>query len=186
MGRRAATGWTCRAMLVVALAAGGCDGEAPSAEAVRVHLEQSIPGAEFRRESRVRLGRFTLGLAKGAMRLVAFEDRQTRRALSQVRSIDIASYEVLSLPTDPDVTLPPRFERRLAAAGWYPMVATREDDSHSWIFVREPEPGEITNLYIVELDAFELTVIDLQGRLDRVVAQLVADDSDGFLADVGG
>jgi len=169
-----------------ALATTGCDGEAPSAEAVRVHLERSVPGAEFRRESHVHLGRFTLGLAKGVMRVVAFEDRQTRRALSQIRSIDVASYEVVSMPATEDITLPPRFERRLADQGWYPMVKTREEDSQSWIFVRELEAGAISNLYIVELDEAELTVIDLQGRLDRVVAQMVADDPDGFLADLDG
>ena len=106
------------AMLVLTLAAlttTGCDdGAAPSAEAVRLHLEHSVPGAEFRREGHVRLGRFTLGLAKGAMRLVAWEDRETRRALSQVRSVDVASYEVVSWPAHESVTLPPRFERRLA------------------------------------------------------------------------
>lgn len=172
--------------VVMALATLGCDGEAPSAESVRLHLERSVPGAEFRRESHVRLGRFTLGLAKGVMRLVAFEDRETRQALSQIHSIDVASYEVVSWPATDRITLPPRFERRFADQGWYPMVKSREEDSQSWIFVREVEPGAISNLYIVEIDAAELTVIDLTGRLDRVVAQLVADDPDTFLADLGG
>ncbi len=173
-------------LAVTAFTTMGCDGAAPSAESVRLHLERSLPGAEFRRESHVRLGRFTLGLAKGVMRLVAYDDRETRRALSQIHSIDVASYEVVSLPTAGKITLPPRFERRLAAQGWHPMVKTREEDSQSWIFVREIESGAISNLYIVELDSVELTVIDLVGRLDRVMAQLVADDPDGFLADVGG
>jgi len=177
-----------RALLlsVLALAAAGCDGEAPSAEAVRLHLERSVPGAEFRRDSHVRLGRFTLSLAKGVMRLVAFEDRETRRAMAQIRSIDVASYEVVAWPASHAVTLPPRFESRFAEQGWYPMVKTREEDSQSWIFVREVEPGAISNLYIVELDEAELTVIDLTGRLDRVMAQFVADDPDGFLAGIGG
>ena len=91
---------------VLALATTGCDGRAPSAESVRLHLERSVPGAEFRRESHVRLGRFTLGLAKGAMRLVAYEDRETRRALSQIRSIDVASYEVVSWPATDKITKP--------------------------------------------------------------------------------
>lgn len=173
-------------LAVLACAVTGCDGEAPAAESVRLHFERSVPGVEFRRDSHIRLGRFTLGLAKGVMRVVAYEDRETRRALSQIHSIDVASYEVVSLPPVDELTLPPRFERRLAEEGWYPMVKTREEDSQSWIFVRERASGAISNLYIVELDAAELTVIDLTGRLDRVVAQLVADDPDGFLADVGG
>lgn len=178
---------TAAALLsLVALAGTGCKGEPPAADAVRLHIERAVPGAEFRRDSRVRLGRFTLALAKGAMRLVAFEDRDTRRALSQVHSIDIASYEVISMPPVAALSLPPRVERGLSAEGWYPMIKTREEDAHSWIFVRESEDGMVSNMYIVELDAAELTIIDLQGRLDRVVAQFVADDPDGFVGGLGG
>jgi Domain of unknown function (DUF4252) len=172
--------------LVVALAAlasAGCQGgEPPAADTVRFYLERSIPGSEFRRDSHVRLGRFTLGLVRGVMRLVGEEDRETRVALANIRSVDIASYEVLSLPAVPALALPPRMERQMAADGWYPMVRTREEDAHTWIFVRETEAGTVSNLYIVELDAVELTIVDLAGRLDRVVAEMVADDPDAFLA----
>lgn len=163
----------------------GCSGAAPSAETVRLHIEREVPGAAFRRDSHIRFGRFTFGLVKGVLRMTAFEDRETRRVLSHVKKIDIASYEVLSLPELDDLRLPRRFERNLAKLGWYPMLRERDQDSRTWIFYRQGDGDTITNLYIVSLDAAELTVIDLAGRLDRLTAELVADDPDGFVASLG-
>ena len=65
------------------------------------------------------------------------------------------------------------------------MVKAHEEDSRTWIFLREDGAGTIRNLYLVELDSAELTVIDLAGRLDRVLAEFVAADPDGFLSDLG-
>jgi hypothetical protein len=177
------------AMLLVlaALASHGCSGgEPPAADSVRAYIEQAVPGAEFRRDSHIRLGRFTLGLVKGVMRLVAAGGREDRQMMANIRSVDIASYEVLALPAVAELSLPPRMERRMAEDGWYPMVKEREEDSHTWIFVREAEVGTVSNLYIVELDSFELTIIDLAGRLDRIAAEMVADDPDAFLASLDG
>jgi hypothetical protein len=162
-----------------------CQGQPPSAETVRLHLESEVPGAEFRRDSHVRLGRFTMALAKGVMRVVAFEDKETRNALSHIKRVDVASYEVVAMPELDSISLPGRFERRLTRLGWYPMVKTREEDSRTWVYYREDGAGSISNLYIVELDSAELTVIDLAGRLDRLTAELVAEDPDGFVAGLG-
>ncbi len=168
-----------------------CDGsKPPSADAVARYVERSIPGTELRRESRVRLGRFTFALARGAMKLVAADDRETRRALSRVRRVDIASYEVVTPdtaetgPAGPgidELRIPAQLEKALEAQGWSAMVRTRELDSQTWIYLRHDEDGSIRNLYIVELDAWELTVIDLAGKLDRLVAEAVADDTDAFV-----
>jgi Domain of unknown function (DUF4252) len=179
--------WNAAAVLTLtALACGGCvDGAPPAADTVRAYIERSVPGAEFRRDSHIRLGRFTLGLVKGAMRLVGAEDREARQIMANIRSVDIATYEVMSLPTVLKLSLPPRMERQMAEDGWYPMVKTREEDSRTWIFAREVETGTVTNLYIVELDSSELTIIDLAGRLDRIAAQMVADDPDGFVDGLG-
>jgi hypothetical protein len=172
-------------VLLAALATTGCKEEAPSAAAVRAHIEREVPGARLRRDSNIRLGRFTLAVAKGVMRLVEPGDRETRRALSHIHRVHVTTYEVLSLPDIDGLELPVSFERGLARQGWIPMLQEREEDSRTWVFLRQDEAGTIRNLYLVELDNAELTVIDLAGRLDRVMAEFVADDPDGFLSDLG-
>ena len=180
-GRAALAGLVAAAALSLV----GCKDTPPSGETVRMLIEREVPGAQLRRGSRVRLGRFTLALAKGVMRLVAHDDAETRRVLSHVRRVDIADYEVVSLPDDGLAPLADSFARRLESHGWQPMVKAREEDSRTWIFYRESTAGSISNLYIVELDAAELVVIDLAGRLDRLTAELIADDPGGFVAGIG-
>ena len=179
-GRVTAALLACLAALFLA----SCKGEPPSAETVRQIIEREVPGAQLRRTSHVHLGRFTLGLVKGVMRLVAFDDAETRRTLSHVQRVDIADYEILSMP-EADFELTDSFHGKLERHGWYPMVKVREEDSRTWIYYREDGVGSISNLYIVELDSTELVVIDLAGRLDRLTAELIADDPDAFMAGIG-
>jgi hypothetical protein len=172
-------------LLLLGLGAGGCGGEPPSAETVRAHIERQAPGARFRRDSRIRLGRLTLGLARGVLRLVEPGDRDAHRVLSSVDRLEVATYEVESLPPLGGLEIPPRLATLLARGGWVPMVKTRDEDGRTWVYYREDDRGSIRNLYIVELDSVELTIIDLAGNLDRIVAEMVADDPDAFLADLG-
>lgn len=179
-----------RALLTItacglALTLVACKGESPSPEIVRSHIERELPGAEFKKDTRIRLGRITFGLAKGVFKLVEPDDLGMSKAISNVKKVDIAIYEVVSLPEISTLELPADFERNLERYGWYPMVRTREDDSRVWVYYREDDAGSIRNLYVVELDEAELVVIDLGGRLDRVMAELIADDPDGFIAGIG-
>lgn len=180
--RRMASVTTALLVAWAALFVVGCKGEPPAAETVRLLIEREVPGAQLRRESRVHLGRFTLAAARGVLRLAAFDDGETRRTLSHIRRIDITDYEVVSLPEVDFAPLTAAFTRKLERHGWYPMVKVHEEDSRTWIYYREDDAGSISNLYIVELDAAELVVIDLAGRLDRLTAELIADDPDAFVA----
>lgn len=172
------------ALLALALPLAGCKGEPPSAAQLRLQLEQ-LSGASFRRDSHVRLGRVALALVRPILRWVDDGDpdvRKARNILANIRRVDVATYEVVS---PPDLTrldrVSGRLERRLADGGWTMMLREREADERVWIFYREDDAGTIRNLYLVDLDERELTVVDLAGRLDQMLAEALADDSDGLV-----
>ena len=171
------------AVLAVA-AVVGCDDGAPSAGAVRAALEEQLPEARFERDGHLRLGRVVMALARGVVGIVE-DDPELRRTLSHVRRMEIASYLVENLPDLSAVGLPEGLERRMQGAGWQSVVRTRDPEELVWIFVRPRPDGSIANLYIVDLDPQELTVIDLRGRLDELVAEAIADDPRGFAGRVG-
>jgi hypothetical protein len=163
----------------------GCDGEPPSADRVRAHLEHDLPGVRFHRGEHVRLGRFTMALVRGLVRVAAADDREARQVLGSIRRVEVATWEIEGSFDFADIRGPGDLERRLARSGWQLMVRETQEDSRTWIFVRPDEGGAIRNLYIVELDPNELTVVDLAGRIDEMMAAAVADDPDGFVADLG-
>ncbi len=162
------------ALLLVASSLAGCR-DAPSAATIQWQLERHLPGIELERESHVRIPRIGMMLARKIVRWTD-ETEEDLRVLSHVKRVDVATYRVLSRPDAETLDAAPlRFEERLAENGWELMVRERKHGEHTWLFYRPGEEGAITNLYVVTLDAHELTVVDLAGRIDRIVAEALAD-----------
>jgi hypothetical protein len=162
-------------LLALPLPLAGCHGGAPSVETVRWEIERHVPGARFERESHIRLGRLTLGLARRIVHLADAGDPDAA-VFDHVRRLEVATYRVLSLPDlDQHFAEQTRFEHALADAGWSTTVKTRDHNSRTWIFVRGDEHGSLSNLYIVDLDPGELTLVRMDGRIDRAMADSLAD-----------
>jgi hypothetical protein len=146
------------ALLSLASLLAGCGGS-PSVEQVRWELQRRFPEARFDPDEHVRLGHFSMGLLHGFLHLAAH----------------FASYKVHALPDLDALAGDTRFERRLAEDGWSLMVRTREKAERTWVYVRNG-PGEtLTNLFVVSLEGSELTLVRVDGRLDRVVAMALAE-----------
>lgn len=172
------------AALLAASCLTGCK-ETPSAAAIEWQLERHIPGLDLERESHIRIPRIAMVAARKVMRFASDEDREDLKLISHVKRVNVATYRVVSMPDVKDFNVPTRFEDRLNESGWELMVRTREDDELTWLFYRPAEEGGITNLYVVALDPHELTVVDLAGRIDRIIAEAFADDP-GELVEIFG
>jgi hypothetical protein len=173
-------------LLALVLPLAGCHGGAPSVDTVRWEIERHVPGARFERESHIRLGRLTLGLARHIVHLVDDGDPDTK-VLNHIRRLEVATYHVLSLPDlDQHFAEQTRFERALADAGWSTAVKARNHDSRTWIFVRGDENGVLRNLYVVDLEPGELTLVRLDGRIDRAMADSIADHPKDLAREMGG
>ncbi|MDX1643359.1 MAG: DUF4252 domain-containing protein [Thermoanaerobaculia bacterium] len=170
--------------LALLLGTVGCS-SAPAVGEVASQLERQLPGAEFEREFHLRLGRLTLGMVRGLAGWAMPDEDEDLEMLRAVRRIDIGTYRVVSLPSLDDLTLPRRLVAALERSGWSLMVRTRQDGESIWLFVRQDGEGVIRSLYVVALDEVELTMVSLEGRLDRILAEAIADDPSGFAASFG-
>lgn len=151
----------------------GC-GSSPSVEQVRWEIQRRFPEARFELEEHVHLGRISLGLIRGLVRMVPGKV-EGQEILSAIRRLDVATYRVSALPDLDRIQGQTRFEDRLARAGWNMTVRTREEDSRAWIFTRGDEESTLRNLFIVTLESDELTLVSIDGRLDRALAEAIAD-----------
>lgn len=160
----------------LALPLAGC-GAPPSTDQVTMEIQRWLPGARFEREEHVRLGRIKLGLVKGILRMVDDEEEEEDRAiLHEVDRLEVATYRVRHLPDTTGLReKAPGFERQLAQSGWSLTVKVQEDDSPTWLFTRSDGQGGLRNLLVVDLDDKELTVVRMDGRLDRAFAEAVAE-----------
>ncbi|HSN87157.1 MAG TPA: DUF4252 domain-containing protein [Thermoanaerobaculia bacterium] len=160
----------------LALSLAGC-GAPPSIDQVTGEIRRWIPGVRFEREEHIRLGRIRMGLVKGIVRMVdGEEDDEGRAFLREIDRVEVATYRVHDLPDLSGLRQQaPGFERRLAQSGWSLTVKAQEDNSPSWLFTRSNGEGGLRNLLVVDLDDHELTVVRMDGRLDRAFAEAVAE-----------
>jgi hypothetical protein len=151
----------------------GCGGS-PSVEQVRWEIQHRFPEARFEREEHVHLGRISLGLIRGLVRMVPGKvDGQ--EFLNAVYRIDVATYKVSSLPDLDRIQGETRFEEQLARAGWSMTVRAREEESRAWIFTRIDPAGAMRSLFVVTLEADELTLVRIDGRLDQALIEAIAE-----------
>jgi hypothetical protein len=159
--------------------------QSPTAEQVRLEIEHQIPGAKFERESHIHLGRISMGAVKQLMRFTLPKDSSERTIITSLKRVDVATYRVVSLPEDPVASEISVLERRLQREGWTVAVRERELGERTWVIYREDEKGSIRSMCVVSLDAFELEVVSIDGRLDTLLAEAIADDPGSFVESLG-
>ena len=170
-------------VLLLAPLLAGCK-DAPAVSSVRWQLERQIPGAEFEREFHIRLGRMSLGLVKGIAGW-AIEDEAGRSMLKAVKRVDVGTYRVVSLPPLDQIEAPRGLANKLGDSDWSLLVRQQDVDEHVWVFMRNDPEGAIRNVYVIALDEVELTMVSLEGRLDEVLVEMIADDPGGFAYGLG-
>jgi len=163
------------AMVSLSSLLAGCGGS-PTVQQVRWELERRFPEARFVPEEHVHLGRISMGLVHGFVNLAASDkdDREGRDFVRQIHGVDFASYKVRNLPDLNSLTSDARFESQLKRDGWSLMVRTREEHESTWIYVRSTPDGAVRNLFVVSLEKDELTLVRVDGRLDRALAAAMA------------
>jgi len=70
----------------------------------------------------------------------------------------------------------------LARQGWAVMAEARDPGSTAWVLVDqslEHGAAAIRGIYVVSLDADELTIVRLEGHFDEAFARIFADDPHG-------
>ena len=159
--------------------------DSPSVSTVRAELERHIPGAEFEREFHLRLGGISLGLAKKLARFGLDDDDPELEMLRAIKRVNIGTYRVVSLPPIDELDLPQGFIRQLNATGWDLLLREQSEGERTWVFLRSAGNGSFSSVYVIALDEVELTMVAVDGRLDKIIASAIADDPDGFIAGLG-
>jgi hypothetical protein len=159
-------------VLFLSLSSLGCAG-APSVTTVGWEIQRRFPEARFEREEHFHLGRVKMGLLRGLVRMVPGKV-EGQEFLSRIHGVEVATYRVRSMPDFDRLASDTRFERQLSRDGWSMIVRTREEDERSWVFVRADQGGALRNLFVVNLDESELSLVRVDGRIDQALADAIA------------
>jgi uncharacterized protein DUF4252 len=178
--RRAAGVVVLAVAAVATLGLGGCV-DLPAANSVESELEQALPMATFTPEEHVKLGPFTMWLAKRIERLADEEDHEA----IEIREVEVNTYRVKSLPPLSEVTIFADLERRLVAQGLTSFVQVAEEKEQTVILMHQGKNQAIDGLVVISLEPSELSIVRVGGRLDRMLAREIAKDPKALLSHHG-
>ena len=65
--------------------------------------------------------------------------------------------------------------RELKRHGWSQLIRTHEENESTWVYVRGTQEGILDNLFVVSLEKDELTLVRVDGRLDKMIAMAMAE-----------
>lgn len=169
--------------LVLVGALGCASSRGPDSAHVRATLERAQPGCELERTERIRLGGLKLAAVKFLVRIS--DDEESADTLSNLRRVEVASYRAVTPPGCAGIGSLGNLGPELVNLGWWPMVSERDGSESSWVFAHGDAEGDLDGLFVVTMDAGELEVVRLEGRIDRILADAVAEEPDraGLLVD---
>ena len=170
---------------VIAALLSGCLLSAPSLDPVRHDMEARLPGVTLDPGIQMRLGRLSLGMAKGIVRMAMDEEDEEEvfAMLRHVKGMEVAIYETDTLTADG----PQRWANYLsdlgARRGWVPVAKVHEGDSSSVVFFKHKR-DQIRGVYVFTLNEENMVMARFKGRLDRVVAEALALHGDEIAAGI--
>ena len=169
----------------LSLLLGGCV-ESSMVARTRLEMEQSFPNASFERAHAIHLNRLSTSMLKPVALWALGEEGEDLGFLRSIRRVDVAVYEVFSFPETIEGDELSAMDRRLHKSGWTRLLRARETDEITWVYSRESRSGGIRDLFVISVDGVEMVMVRVGGKLDRVLAELIADDPGGFGASLGG
>lgn len=171
-----------RVSLLVALAAAcACASSGPFAGDVASMVDPGTPGWRLEREEHLVFGRLTLAFARAVVRLA--DEEEAAHILDGVRRVEVASYRVVRQGESTDGAFRD-LAARLSQTGWDPVVQTQDGSQTTWVMQHAGADGRLDRLLVLDLDGCSLEVVRLDGDMERVLAEALAEDADGVLGAV--
>lgn len=160
--------------LLLAASSAGCMLATPGLGNQRQALEEQLPGARFDRSFGVKLGRISLGLARGILRAAEDGDEDVEQAMAMLRHLDgvqVALYKTVDLPAiDAASFRPPRARTR--SGDWFVAADVRGQGHVGWAIARTGDRGLVREILVGALDEDQLVLVRVKGDVEAMLEHL--------------
>ena len=137
-------------------------------------IKASQPGCEVHQESRISLAGLRLSAVKALVRMAG--ESEGTEILSHMSRVEVVTYTVNPASNCGDRPSLDSFEEDMATRGWSILVKERDEGDTSWVFARGDAEGDLDGLFVVAFAGDELEIVRLEGRIDRIMAEVLAED----------
>ena len=165
---------TARRTAILCLAAalpfaGGCVWT-PELNSIKQDIARQIPGASFDHEMSFAVGPGGMALARAVVRFVP-DAEGARGWLQDISRVEISVYDVIQSELPKRLETPARIGAMIAD-GWEMAARVRDKNEAVWVLYRLDDES-VREIFVVALDAEELVMVKVKGRLERVIARVL-------------
>ncbi|MBN2012847.1 DUF4252 domain-containing protein [candidate division KSB1 bacterium] len=93
--------------------------------------------------------------------------------LREIKKVQVGVYEIRNTDDRSKFRIPRDAEKKLTDLGWEPFVRVRERDGQQVDIFYKTISDRMASIYAVVLDHDELVIVELKGRLDRIIEKAI-------------
>lgn len=106
--------------------------------------------------------------------VVSFTDarEEALKYLRDIKNVQVGVYNLYDVDRKRPVVIPDKVANKLAGKGYEPMVKVKERGSAVWVMTKM-RGNRIQSLFVISLDRTELVLVEVRGRLERLVEKAI-------------
>lgn len=126
---------------------------------------------EIETEVQLQIGPGLLSISRMAVSLTNASD-EALDYLRDIRNVQVGVYKLHHVDRDKPLIIPIKIARKLSKKGYEPMVKVKERDEAVWVLTKM-HGEKLTSLYVIALDREELVLVEVKGRLGKIVEKAI-------------
>ena len=160
-------------LLGIAIFSSGCIGVNREFKNIRSQILDNIDD-DFDRQIEFSVGPVGFFVAS---QFVKFADTEENvdEMLSKVKNIHVGIYDRLSTYSQPSLSLLKSISNSMIDEDWKPLVKTLDGNEMVGVYVKDENPEDIEEIFVVTLTDDELVMVKLQGSLGSIIEIIIRD-----------
>jgi len=92
--------------------------------------------------------------------------------LRDIKNIQVGVYKLHQLRQDRPMAIPDQVAKKLARKGYEPLVKVKEITNSVWVMTKI-RGKHLESLYVISLNSREVVLVEVQGRLERLIEKAI-------------
>ncbi|MFZ5515643.1 MAG: DUF4252 domain-containing protein [Candidatus Zhuqueibacterota bacterium] len=104
-------------------------------------------------------------------------DREVVDYLRDIRNVQIGVYKLHDIDPTRALKIPKQISEKLSHLGYESVVKANERNGAAWVFT-QIRRDRLESVYIISLEPQELVIVEVKGRLERILQKAIHDGVD--------
>ena len=130
-----------------------------------------IGPADVKTEFQLQIGPGMISLGCIAVSFTDAKD-EVNKYLKDIRNVQVGVYNLYDVDRKQPIVIPNKIGKKLLRKGYEPLVKVKERDGAVWVMTKMKRK-RIESLYVIALDRSELVLVEVQGRLERLIEKAI-------------